>query len=252
MQLMANHFQQTQYQFAAYIRDPEHQAIPDHLESRRMAIYRDLFFNNINNTLSSAFPVIRQLMTENDWLTLVRSFMQQHYCQSPRFVDVSKEFIDYLHQQNDVDKAMPFLHELAHYEWVELALSIAEEEWQQSEIDEHTNLLAMSYQGSPLAWLLSFDFPVHQISHDFQPTSASETPHFLLVYRNQADEVKFIELNGLSAHLFECITAGEDVDSVIDSIAEVMPQLDRQLITNGARDLITDWLAKGILLLREA
>ncbi len=250
MQLMANHFQQTQYQFAAYIRDPEHQAIPDQLESRRMAIYRDLFFNNINNTLSTAFPVIRQLMTQNDWLNLVRSFMKDHFCQSPRFVDVSKEFINYLHQQNDVDKAMPFLHELAHYEWVELALSIAEEEWQQSEIDEHTNLLAMSYQGSPLAWLLSFDFPVHQISHDFQPTSASETPHFLLVYRNQADEVKFIELNGLSAHLFERITAGEDVDSVIDSIAEVMPQLDRQLITNGARDLITDWLAKGILLLR--
>ena len=45
---MANQFQQTQYQFAAYIRDPEHQAIPDQIESRRMAIYRDLFFNNIN------------------------------------------------------------------------------------------------------------------------------------------------------------------------------------------------------------
>ena len=44
---MANQFQETQYQFAAYIRDPEHQPIPDQLESRRMAIYRDLFFNNI-------------------------------------------------------------------------------------------------------------------------------------------------------------------------------------------------------------
>ncbi len=252
MQLMANHFQQTQYQFAAYIRDPEHQAIPDQLESRRMAIYRDLFFNNINNTLSSAFPVIRQLMTQNDWLNLVRSFMKDHFCQSPRFVDVSKEFIDYLHQQHDVDKAMPFLHELAHYEWVELALSIAEDEWQSSEINEACDLLTLSYHDSPLAWLLSFDFPVHQISHDFQPTSASETPHFLLVYRNQADEVKFIELNGLSAHLFERITAGENVDSVINSVAEAMPQLDRQLITNGARDLITDWLAKGILLLRQA
>ncbi|SFJ97037.1 DNA-binding domain-containing protein [Methylophaga sulfidovorans] len=249
---MANHFQQTQYQFAAYIRDPEHQAIPDQLESRRMAIYRDLFFNNINNTLSSAFPVIRQLMPENHWQALVRSFMKDHFCQSPRFVDVSKEFIDYLNQQYDVDGAMPFLHELAHYEWVELALSIAEEEWQCSEIDEQANLLAMSYQGSPLAWLLSFDFPVHQISDDFQPTSASEAPHFLLVYRNQTDEVKFIELNGLSAHLFERITTGENVESVIDSIVEAMPQLDPQLIKNGAIDLMADWLSKGILQLRQA
>ncbi|GLP98824.1 DUF2063 domain-containing protein [Methylophaga thalassica] len=249
---MANQFQETQYQFAAYIRDPEHQPIPDQLESRRMTIYRDLFFNNIDSTLSSAFPVIRQLMNENDWLALVRSFMKNHFCQSPRFVDVSKEFIEYLNQQHDVNETMPFLQELAHYEWVELALSIAEEEWQCSEIDEKTNMLAMSYQGSPLAWLLSFQFPVHQICDDFQPTTPSELPHYLLVYRNKTDDVKFIELNGLSAHLFEQISQGEDVESVIDAIAEAMPQLDYQLIKNGAKELITDWLSKGILLVRQA
>lgn len=249
---MANQFQETQYQFAAYIRDPEHQPIPDQLESRRMAIYRDLFFNNIDSTLSSAFPVIRQLMNENDWLALVRSFMKNHFCQSPRFVDVSKEFIEYLNQQHDVNETMPFLHELAYYEWVELALSIAEEEWQCSEIDEKTNMLAVSYQGSPLAWLLSFQFPVHQICDDFQPTTPSEQPHYLLVYRNKTDDVKFIELNGLSAHLFEQISQGEDVESVIDAIGEAMPQLDYELIKNGAKELITDWLSKGILLVRQA
>ncbi len=249
---MANHFQETQYQFAAYIRDPEHQAIPDQLESRRMAIYRDLFFNNINSTLSSAFPVIQQLMSDNDWLTLVRSFMKTHYCQSPRFVDVSKEFIDFLNQHHPVDEAMPFLHELAHYEWIELALSIAEEEWQSSEIDELDNVLALSYEGSSLACLLSFDFPVHQICDDFQPTAPSEIPHYLLVYRNQNDDVKFIELNALSAHLFERISAGENVESVIASISEAMPQLDYNSIKNGAKALIQDWLAKGILLYQQA
>lgn len=249
---MANQFQQTQYQFAAYIRDPENQAIPDKLESRRMAIYRDLFFNNINSTLSSAFPVIRQLMNEQDWLALVRSFMKNHFCQSPRFVDVSKEFIDYLEQQHAVNEVMPFLHELAYYEWVELALSIAEEEWQRSEVDEQTDLLAMRYQGSPLATLLSFQFPVHQISHDFQPTKASELPHYLLVYRNESDNVKFIELNGLSAHLFERISIGDDVETVINAIFKAMPQLDYQVIKTGATDLIADWLSKGMLLVRHA
>jgi hypothetical protein len=39
-------FQRKQYEFAAHIRDPEKNAAPPGIEDRRLAIYRDLFFNN--------------------------------------------------------------------------------------------------------------------------------------------------------------------------------------------------------------
>ncbi len=52
-------FQQKQYAFAAHIRDPENNPAPDGVEDRRMAIYRELFFNNLHNLLGSTFPVIK-------------------------------------------------------------------------------------------------------------------------------------------------------------------------------------------------
>jgi hypothetical protein len=46
-------FQQKQYAFAAHIRDPEQNPAPAGVEDRRMAIYRELFFNNLHNLIGS-------------------------------------------------------------------------------------------------------------------------------------------------------------------------------------------------------
>ena len=47
-----------QTSFAAHIRDPQNVAAPEGIEDRRMSVYRNLFFNNICNLLSSNFPVL--------------------------------------------------------------------------------------------------------------------------------------------------------------------------------------------------
>ena len=51
-------FQEKQFAFAAHIRDPKHVPAPDDIEDRRMAVYRDLFFNNLKSLLSNMFPVL--------------------------------------------------------------------------------------------------------------------------------------------------------------------------------------------------
>jgi len=47
-----SNFQDKQYAFAAHIRDPENTVAPEGIEDRRIAIYRTLFFNNLNNLLA--------------------------------------------------------------------------------------------------------------------------------------------------------------------------------------------------------
>lgn len=49
-------FKQLQAQFAGHIRDPQVPVI-DGIEDRRMQIYRDLFFNNVEGFTASAFPL---------------------------------------------------------------------------------------------------------------------------------------------------------------------------------------------------
>ena len=69
-------FQQKQYAFAAHIRDPHNTQAPDGIEDRRMAIYRELFFNNLRSLLSNMFPVLKKLHTPERWNVLVRQFMR--------------------------------------------------------------------------------------------------------------------------------------------------------------------------------
>ena len=54
-------FMQRQYAFVARIRDPQHAPAPDDVAPKRMAAYEELFYNNINEGLSNAFPVLRKL-----------------------------------------------------------------------------------------------------------------------------------------------------------------------------------------------
>ena len=85
--------------FAAHIRDPENHVAPADVEDRRMNIYRQLFFNNINKFLASNFPVLRNLYDNEAWQQLVRDFYIEHRCQTPLFPEMPKEFLRYLQDQ---------------------------------------------------------------------------------------------------------------------------------------------------------
>ncbi|MFL9694731.1 HvfC/BufC family peptide modification chaperone, partial [Aeromonas veronii] len=73
-----------QRRFAARIRDPQ-QALPPGIATERMAIYEELFFNNLDGFIRSGFPVLRQLFDEPRWHRLVRAFMREHRCRTPYF-----------------------------------------------------------------------------------------------------------------------------------------------------------------------
>ena len=86
-------FKQKLYAFAGHIRDPENVPAPDGIEERRMAVYRELFFNNIRNLLATMFPVIRKLHSDDKWHAMIRQFMQQHRAETPYFLQLPQEFL---------------------------------------------------------------------------------------------------------------------------------------------------------------
>lgn len=195
-------FQSVQRNFAAQLRMPGDDASID-IEPRRLKIYQDLFFNNIESFLASGFPVLRSLYGEADWLALVRQFMQRHACQTPYFLQIGTEFLDFLereHVPRPVDPA--FIGELAHYEWVELALDVAEADVPH---DAESGLAALDarLQVSPVAWPLVYRYPVHRINAHYRPDAPPDEPSCLLVYRNRADAVQFVEINPITVHLLQ-------------------------------------------------
>lgn len=203
-------FQEKQYAFAAHIRDPQHVPAPEGVEDRRMAIYRELFFNNLRSLLSSTFPVLKKLHADDKWRRLIRQFMQKHQAQTPYFLKLPAEFLNFLQNEYELeDDDFPFLVELAHYEYIELALSVSDESNDMDNIDPDGDLPSGIPVKSALAWVYAYQYPVHRISADYQPTTPEEQPVYLAVYRGSDDKVGFLELNPVTAGLLHAIEENE-------------------------------------------
>jgi hypothetical protein len=244
-------FKSTQYAFAAHIRNPDVNAAPDGIEDRRMGVYRELFFNNVEGFLSSSFPVLRSLYTDEQWLELARSFYHLHRCQTPYFLEISRELIDYLqseHVTRDCDP--PFIFELAHYEWAELALSVSEQEIDLSGIDVNGDLLMGHPVMSPLAWLLTYAYPVHGISEDFIPESPSAEPTCIIAYRDENDEVQFTEVNVITAKLIQLIESNNNITSMtaLESLADELQGVSPEAIVSGGKEILEGLRNQGIIL----
>jgi hypothetical protein len=239
------------YEFAAHIRDPENIPAPAQIEDRRMGIYRDLFFNNIQGFLGNTFPVLKSLYDEDQWVELVRSFYALHRCQSPYFLEISREFLDYLqseHRMRQIDP--PFLFELAHYEWIELALSISQEEPDLQQVDIESSLLNGHPVMSPLALLLTYAWPVHKIKPEFQPEQPAEQPVCIIVYRDSDDEVQFTEINLVTAKLLQQLELNKDISSadVLNEIAAELGHENTQAILTSGLEILQGLKQKGIIL----
>jgi len=250
-------FQDKQYSFAAHIRDPDNTVAPAGVEDRRMAIYRELFFNNLFNLLGTFFPVLRKIHSREQWRHFIREFMKVHRAKTPYFLEVPEEFLGFLQNEYTLqDDDYPFLTELAHYEYADLALRVSADENDLTGIDPDGDLLSATPVKSTLAWAFAYHYPVHRISKDFLPGEPAEQPAYLAIYRRSDDKVSFLELNAVSAALLEAVEkndaslSGEallrelavtihypDVDALISHGADALEEMRQLEILIGTRSV---------------
>lgn len=202
---MADTLHDQQFTLSRHLRDPSLHPPPPGIEERRLAVYRDLFFNNIEGLLAGNFPVIRKTLGDDAWRALVRRFYADHRSQTPLFPEIAREFIRYLESRDD-DALPPWLRELAHYEWVELALQIADDA-----VPAHVpdgDLLEGEPVVSPFAWALAYQWPVHRIGPAFQPDAPQAEPTLLLVRRDAGYQIRFAAISSLVYRLIELLGEG--------------------------------------------
>jgi hypothetical protein len=245
-------FTDTQFAFAAHIRDPAHAPAPEGVEDRRMAIYRELFFNNVSQLMGKSFPVLRKILGPDRWAGIIRDWFVRHRSKTPLFLELPREFLQYLeHEREACPDDPPFMPELAHYEWVELALSIDEREAAVEGVDPRGDLLEGRPVLSPLAWPLVYRFPVHRVSPDFQPAEPPEEPTWLVVYRDRTDKVGFLEINRVSARLIELISEGERARTgraCLEQIAGELGHPQPEVVVEGGRAILADLRERDVLL----
>jgi len=244
---MALDFQEQQRAFATRIRQGDKAPCPDGIADTRMQIYEECFFNGINELLRNCFPIIHQILQNDEWQALVRAFYATHPATTPLFYEIPQEFLNYLLQTKPLVNSYPFLVELAHYEWMEIALETATGEAPApvaAKIDFENTALAVS----PLAEVVAYHYAVHRISPAYLPNAEDEQVTYLCVYRDADDEVKFIELNALSARLLLALKdTPQCIDAAMQIFAKTMnPSSIKQFITKNL-NIVKQLVTQGVL-----
>lgn len=244
-------FQQQQQAFTAFIRDPEHAPPPAQMPPRRLALYAELFFNTTNEQLRTNFPVLHRITDPDHWRAIVRDFMRCHRCQTPLFIEIGLEFLDYLqHEREAAASDWPFMLQLAHYEYVELAVAISTADEDLLPYDPNGDLLQEAPVIAPTAWPLSYVWPVHRIGPDYLPEDAPTQATHLVVYRDRRDKVRFLEINDASQRLLQLLRDGPSRPgaALLEQIAREMDHPDPAAVMQGGRELLLDLRERNVII----
>jgi hypothetical protein len=231
-------FKTLQQTLTSHIRSQDAVSISG-VEDRRLNIYRELFYNNIESFVSGTFPVLKECLSAGTWDRLVRAFFMRHQCDTPYFLEISEEFLQFLQEHTDPSIALPdYAYSLAHWEWMELFADAFVEKQMPAKcsIDLQADVLTTE----ECAWLQAYEYPVHAIEpgEEVEPKAT-----FLLIYRDTHMSVCFIELTPLSYLLFESLqnNSNQTIEQMVQNIAASHNMPVAQLLP-GALDTIGSWV----------
>jgi hypothetical protein len=197
---MADSLREQQLRMARHIRDPQANPPPPGIDARRLAVYRQLFFGNLQSLLAGSFPVLHASLATEHWQGLCEDFYAHHRCHTPLFTEVGGEWVEYL--QGRTDQA-DWIAELAHYEWIETALLLSDAT--EPEHDPEGDLLEGVPVLSSLAVPLAYAWPVSHIGPEHLPVEAPAEPTLLVAHRGASHKVSFLRLAPLAHALLESL-----------------------------------------------
>ncbi len=157
----------------------------------KYSIYREIVFNNIDDTCSKAFPIARSVLKEK-WNRLIEDFIRSAEFRTPYLWEIPREFINFLQRKKVAEKyGIEFLYDLLRYEWIEMELfnqdlpkGSSQFGWDKKMFLSHTALLER------------FEYPVHRIGDlSLDDLKNLRGKYFLIIYTSPKDyEVSYFQI----------------------------------------------------------
>lgn len=224
-------------------------AVPEGISERAMAVYRDLFFNNVLSFIDGTFPVAEKIISHQfgrqQWLLLVADFVRDYHCTSPLFLEIPQHFLDYV-SEAEIAWLPEWFYELAHYEWLELAVDI-DPVTIEYDFDANADLAAAVPVLAAAAQGYLYRYPVHTISESNPNPDPQETA--LIVYRNRQDEVQFIASNPLTlALLAQLQLQPSSGKACIEQVLNAAGQPLTDAALQGGLAIFEQWRQQGLIL----
>ena len=174
--------QQYQTNLATFCRTGNYEAIPGVIE-KNVHHYRRLVFNNVIDSISSAFPLTKKLIGKKKWKKLVNRFFSSHNIQSPQIWYMPKEFMEYvLKFETELIAKYAFLGDLLLFEWLEI------EVFMMMDIPLNFQNKKNLYYLNPEIRLIKVSYPIH-LKNANLITKQDLGNYFISIHRNKESGV---------------------------------------------------------------
>jgi hypothetical protein len=242
-------FQDFQNAFAARVRDPRAHPRPAGVPARRMRVYEELLYNNIESFVAACFPITKRCLGMRAWTRTVKAFFATSQLHSPLFRDIPEAFLEWVRDEApERFPGKPWLAEFMHYEWLELAVLVHADETDPEAVDVQGDLLAARPALNPTTRLGCYHYAVERIGPRRRPNADGQV-HCYLVFRDARDEVRFIRVNALTARLYEMLEADPlSGAEALERLAAEIGHGDPAALRAGGLSVLEGLRAEGVIL----
>lgn len=217
------HLQDYQRAIAKALRDGGE--APFSLEEARFAVYRRLVFNNLSSFVDQCFPIASGLLGTTQWRHLCEQFFRESQCHSPLFKDIPETFLNWVEERPDKPA---WLHDLMHYEWLELAayhhladVNDTLERVETALIDEAHDTRRVCL--NPTLQFGLYPRPVHLFAMGHPIPDADGQWYGFLVFRTTKHEVKFHSVNATTLQLLQHLQHDASVWRACQMLSQQLP-----------------------------
>ena len=179
---------------------------------KNLTHYRRLVFNNVLDTLETAYPITKNLLGDENWETIVNRFFSTYNIQSPQIWMMPEEFKNYLlEQEKELLNTYPLLENLLEFEWPEVEIFMMPD-------IPHEKPEEGFYILNPEIDILKLSYPVH-IKSPLLITNEDLGTYFVSLHRNpNTGSVQFTNLSIPFVDVLEHLSANPLTENDIKQI----------------------------------
>jgi hypothetical protein len=230
----------------------------------RLETYRRHVSVGLLGGIDDAFPVIRSLVSQDEWNGLLNDFYLKRLTRSPIARHVFREFSHYLQKlyRGPLLKRMPYLRELAEYENLDLKLIYDIDRPEPAGLirdlgpaaEDPQWFLGLSPVLNPHRALRVYRWPVHRVCRGFSSAKKVRPGrHALLVYRDpESFQIRFLETDPIAAELVSlldrCWKTRKTIGGVLETLVKRHKPGDLQAFVRDAVAAIRSLKDRGVVL----
>lgn len=198
----------------------------------RLQHYRRLIRNIVDGAVSSAYPITKKILSNDEWKNLIDDFLREHNSSEAQVWKYPKQLIYYFESSGyHFRLKKDFLLDLLKFEWMEMEVFSM----------ENQNLEKLKAQNqvtiNPYFILEHFEFPVHK--KNYLDIGKFKSNYFVLCYRKLSDNnVSYLEFNPLFAVIFENLANGNTPEKALSNSKKLLGINDKINIYDFINNLI--------------